>query len=59
MTSTRGLRTGDLVTVPGRRTAVVEFVATDGQWFTDTRSVRHFTADAVLVPIAEQAPPSP
>ena len=69
MTTTRALRTGDLVTVPaacrvpgccGRRTAVVESVALNGLSFTDTRGGVHFTADAVPVPLAPgQAPPSP
>ena len=65
MTGTRALMTGDLVTVPAsyrvpgcddRRAAVVESVAPDGLSFTDTRGSRHFTADAVPVPLAGAVP---
>ena len=64
----RGLRTGDIVTVPAayrtdRRRAVVESVSFDGLSFTDTTGVRHYAGDAELIPLAgaapETAPPSP
>lgn len=52
MTGTRGLKSGDLVTVPaGRR--VVESVSPDGLSFTDTAGARHLAAAAELVPFAE------
>ena len=56
----RGVKTGDLVTVPAsyvvhgreRRKAVVESVSLDGERFTDTGGGRHRTGDAELVPFA-------
>jgi len=52
----RGLKTGDLVTVPAgggrRRRVVVESVALDGERFTDTAGNRHDAGDAELVPLA-------
>ncbi len=51
MTSTRPLKTGDLVRLPGR-TAVVESVALDGASFTDTAGARHRAVDAEAVPLA-------
>lgn len=48
MTAT--LKTGDLVTVTGRR-LVVEAVSPDGLTFTDTRGARHRAAAAELVPL--------
>lgn len=56
MTATRGLKTGDLVRVPGSRTAVVESVALDGLSFTDTNGAHHVAADAELVPLAGAEP---
>ena len=59
------LKTGSLVTVPAtyripgnreRRTAVVESIALNGLSFCDTTGVRHFTADAELVPLAGAVP---
>jgi hypothetical protein len=59
------LKRGSLVTVPAtyripgnreRRTAVVESIALNGLSFTDTRGSVHFTADAVLVPLADAVP---
>jgi hypothetical protein len=63
MTSTRGLKAGDLVTVPasyqfpglGRKQAVVEAVSLNGLSFSDTKGTRHFTADAELVPLTAAA----
>jgi hypothetical protein len=52
---TRGLKTGDYVTVPagtGRRPAVVEFVYLNGLSFIDTTGSHHFVRDAELVPLA-------
>jgi hypothetical protein len=54
MAGVRGLKTGDLVRLPGR-TAVVESVTFDGLSFTDTTGVRHLVAVAELVPFAPAA----
>jgi hypothetical protein len=54
VTGTRPLKTGDLVTVPGR-TVVVAFVSLDGLQFTDTFGGRHDAGDAELVPLAVRA----
>ena len=59
MTATRGLKTGDLVTVPagtGRREVVVESVAWDGLQFTDPRGAGHLARGAELVPPRGAAP---
>lgn len=60
MNTARGLKTGDLVTVPAsyvvhghdRREVVVESVSLNGLWFADTNGARHYTGDAELVPLA-------
>jgi hypothetical protein len=54
MTSTRPLKTGDLVRLPGR-TAVVALVALNGLRFTDTFGGCHDAADAELAPLAPAA----
>lgn len=64
MDSARGLKTGDLVTVPAsyrvpgreRRTAVVESVSLNGMWFSDTTGSRHCTADAERAPLPAPVP---
>lgn len=63
-TSTRGLKTGDLVLVPAsyavhgreKRTAVVESVSLNGLWFSDTNGTRHYAGDAEVVPVGDSAP---
>lgn len=54
MSAARPLKTGDLVTVPGR-TVVVALVSLDGLRFTDTFGGRHDTGGAELVPLAVRA----
>ncbi len=51
MNGTRGLKTGDLVRLPGR-TAVVESVSLDGLSFVSPAGACHLAADAELVPLA-------
>jgi hypothetical protein len=51
----RGLKAGDLVSLPGGRTAVVESVTLNGHQFTDTFGAPHYTADAELAPLAPAA----
>jgi hypothetical protein len=59
MSTARGLKAGDLVTVPAsyrvhgreRREAVIETVSLNGLWFIDTTGVHHHIADTELVPV--------
>jgi len=53
--SPRGLKTGDLVRLPGR-TAVVESVSLDGLRFTDTAGAVRKVADAEPVPLPADGP---
>jgi hypothetical protein len=52
VTGRRGLKAGDLVRLPGGRTAVVESVSLDGLRFTDSFGGRHRADGAELVPLA-------
>lgn len=54
ITATRGLKTGDLVTLAARR-LVVETVSADGIRFTDTYGASHRAAHAEIVPLAAAA----